>query len=243
MPGALAGRRLVVVGGASGIGRSVALLGMVEGAGVAVLDRDPWQGSGTPALALRVDVTDRAAVDAGFTQAAMALSGLDGLVYCAGIDLLSTLEKTEDDAFTRLLDVNLTGAMRCCRALLPHMAKTGGSIVLLSSAAGLRPIPERSAYCASKAGLVMLAKSLAMELAARDIRVNAICPGAVDTPLFRSTLGGNETLTLEAIRNRYALGRIAEPEELARAAIFLTSAASSYITGTALAVDGGRSFH
>jgi len=104
---------------------------------------------------------------------------------------------------------------------------------------------HRTAYCASKAGLIMFGKALAMEVAADGIRVNSVCPGAVDTPLFRSSYEGSDDPAgdLELIRRRYAMHRIALPQELAEAILFMSSPASSYITGTALAVDGGRTFH
>src|SRR5206468_8313124 len=210
------------------------------GAKVAGLDR---VGSDAP-VSVMADVRDPAAVDRAVAEAASALGGIDGLVYSAGIDLVTNLSATEDEEWARVLDVNLTGAMRVCRAAVRHWAGEGGAIVLVSSGAGLRPMPDRSAYCASKAGLNMLAKVLAIELAPRGIRANAVCPGAVETELFRSTLpptGVEEALA--AVRARYALNRIAEPAEIAACITFLLSDASSFVTGIALAVDGGRTFH
>jgi NAD(P)-dependent dehydrogenase (short-subunit alcohol dehydrogenase family) len=184
-------------------------------------------------------------VNQAVRDAAAELGGIDALVYSAGIDMQASLAETEDDAWAALLDVNLTGAMRACRAALPHFPDKGGSIVLVSSGAGLRPLPLRSAYCASKAGLNMLAKTLAIELAPRGIRVNALCPGAVETDLFRAGLAeapDPEAAYAEA-RDRYALRRVAEPDEIGRAILFLISDAASYVTGIAMAADGGRTFH
>lgn len=245
MTGPLAGRRLLVVGGAAGIGRATATQARAEGAQVAVIDRNDWAGAPPPGPVLRADVCDTPALDAAAAAAAAAIGGLDGVVYCAGIDLMASLAETGDAAWQGVLDVVLTGAMRSCRATLRHFPATGGTMVLVASAAGLSPLPERSAYCAAKAGLVMFAKSLALELAGRAIRVNAVCPGAVETALFRSSWedAPDPGATLDAIRARYALRRIAAPEEIAAAILFLTSAAASYVTGAALAVDGGRSFH
>ena len=244
MTGALAGRRLLVVGGAAGIGRATVLQAAAEGAQVAVIDRNDWAGAAAPGPVLRADVCDTAALDAAVASAAAALGGLDGLVYCAGIDLMASLAETDDAAWQRVLDVDLTGAMRSCRAALRHFPASGGTMVLVASAAGLSPLPARSAYCAAKAGLVMFAKSLALELAGRGIRVNAVCPGAVDTALFRTSWEDvpDPAATLAAIRERYALRRVAAPDEIAAAILFLTTAAASYVTGAALAVDGGRSF-
>jgi NAD(P)-dependent dehydrogenase (short-subunit alcohol dehydrogenase family) len=135
--------------------------------------------------------------------------------------------------------------MRICRAALPHFAPEGGTIVLVASAAGLRPLADRTAYCASKAALIMFAKTLAAELAPQRVRVNALCPGAVETALFRTSFADapDEQAARDGIRERYALRRIADPEEIAQSILFLSSAASSYVTGVALAADGGRSFH
>jgi NAD(P)-dependent dehydrogenase (short-subunit alcohol dehydrogenase family) len=144
-----------------------------------------------------------------------------------------------------VLDVNLTGAMRVCRAATRAFPQSGGTIVLIASGAGLRPLPRRTAYCAAKGALVMFAKALALDLAEQKIRVNALCPGPVDTPMFRATWenADDAQATLATIRERYALKRVAVADEIATAAVFLTSGASSFVTGIALAVDGGRTFH
>lgn len=238
----LAGRRLLVVGGASGIGLATACMAAEAGADVAVIDR---QAAPDGLRGFLADLRRTVEVNAAFAAAVQALGGLDMLVFCAGIDLQAELGDMSDDAWDAVLDINLSGAMRSCRASLAHFAAAGGGIVLVSSGAGLRPIALRSAYCASKAGLNMLAKSLALELAPRGIRVNALCPGAVETPLFRSGFaeGTDMDAALATVRDRYALQRIAEPEEMARAILFLASDAASYITGAALAADGGRTFH
>ena len=246
MTGAMNDRRMLVIGGAAGIGLATVRLFMTERARVAALDRNAWPDEeSAPIFAGRADVRSTGEVEAGIAAAARKLGGLDGLVYCAGIDLLATLAETSDDDWARIIDVNLNGAMRACRAALPHFAPEGGAIVLVASAAGLKPLADRTAYCASKAGLIMFAKALAAELAPRGIRVNALCPGAVETALFRSSFedGPQPDAARQAIKERYALRRIAEPEEMARSILFLASEASSYVTGAALAADGGRSFH
>jgi NAD(P)-dependent dehydrogenase (short-subunit alcohol dehydrogenase family) len=198
-----------------------------------------------PTLTLRADVRATSEVDAALAAAAAGLGGLDGIVYCAGVDLLAKLDDTRDEDWQRVFDVNVNGAMRVCRAALRHFAPEGGTIVLVASAAALRPLADRTAYCASKAALVMFAKALAAELAPRGVRVNALCPGAVETALFRSSFEHepDPQATRAEIQDRYALRRIADPEEMAASILFLSSAASSYVTGAALAADGGRSFH
>ncbi|MCB8882728.1 SDR family oxidoreductase [Acidisoma cellulosilytica] len=242
MIGDLSGRRLVVAGGASGIGLATARLAQAAGAAVAVIDRSAPPAGVEGFLA---DLRIASEVDLAMTAVSRTLSGLDMLVYSAGIDLRAPLAQMTDEDWQTVLDVNLTGAMRFCRLALPHFSADGGSITLVSSGAGLLPLHERSAYSVSKAGLNMLAKCLAMELAPRNIRVNALCPGAVETALFRSSLvaGAGEEAERQLVRDRYALQRIAEPEEIARSVLFLGSDAASYITGVALAADGGRTFH
>lgn len=245
-------RRFIVSGGASGIGLAVARLAVERGARVVLLDHDASrvqasaEALGDAALPLVCDVTDSEAVMAAMNHAVDWLGGLDALVNSAGIDSLKPLEQTGDDEWARTLAVNLTGPMLTCRAAMPHLrAAGGGSIVNIASGAGLRPLPNRTAYCATKAAVIMFAKALSIEAAADGIRVNAVCPGAIDTPLFRSSYERSEDPegALEEIRQRYALGRVAAPEEVAEAVLYLSGPGASYITGTALAVDGGRTFH
>ncbi len=250
--GPAAPRRLIVSGGASGIGLAVARMAVARGARVALLDRDTAALAeavrllGEAALALECDVSDASAVRTAVDRAAQWLGGVDALVNSAGIDALKSLEATSDEEWARVLAVNLTGPMLVCRAALPHLrAAGGGSIVNIASGAGLRPLPNRTAYCATKAAVIMFGKSLAIETAADGIRVNAVCPGAIDTPLFRTSYenADDPERALAEIRERYALGRIAAPEEVAEAVLYLSGPGASYITGTALAVDGGRTFH
>ncbi|MFC3724769.1 SDR family NAD(P)-dependent oxidoreductase [Neoaquamicrobium sediminum] len=242
------GRRMLVTGGAKGIGKAAALRFLAGGAQVACLDMDETALAELEPgfVALNADVTDTASVETAIAEAAARMGGLDGVVNSAGVDLESSLEDMTDAAWERLIAVNLTGPMKVCRAALPFLkAAGGGTIVNVSSGAGLQPLKFRSAYSASKAGLQMFSKSLAMELAEAGIRVNVVCPGAVETPLFRSSIAEGETgeAQLDAVRARYALARIADPDEIAAGIAFLSSAEASYVTGVALAVDGGRTFH
>lgn len=238
--GRLEGRRVLVTGAASGIGRAVAALFLQAGAQVAALDRySPDDLAG--ALRLQADVTDAEAVQTQVDLAARTLGGLDGLVNAAGIANTDLAEEVSLADWKRVLDVNLTGTFVVCRACLPHLrAAGGGTIVNLSSGQGLQPFVRRSAYAASKAGVIAFSKSIAMEWAPA-IRVNTLCPGAVDTPMVRA--GYSEEVLRTQVGPRYALGRIGEPIEIAQAALYLTSSESSFVTGIVLAVDGGRSYH
>jgi NAD(P)-dependent dehydrogenase (short-subunit alcohol dehydrogenase family) len=242
----LAGRRVLITGAASGIGRATAELFAQEGAALALVDRHAAGGEAGGHVTLTADVADESAVRRVVAEAVSALGGLDGVVNSAGVDLLSPLGDTGPADWAHVLAVNLTGPYLVCRAALPALrAAGGGTIVNVASGAALRPLPNRTAYCASKAGLVMFGKSLAIEAAADNVRVNAVCPGIVDTPMFRASVerAADPEAELERIKDRYVIRRVAEPIEIARAVLYLTSAESSFVTGAALAVDGGRTFH
>ncbi|MGO4665170.1 SDR family NAD(P)-dependent oxidoreductase [Bosea sp. 2RAB26] len=253
MSGALAGRRILITGAAKGIGLASAARFIAEGARVVALDRDKAALAELAARfdkaslhAVSADVVDPTAVAAAVAAGADALEGLDGIVNAAGIDLLAEIEAMTLADWNRIIAVNLTGPMLVMQAAFPHLrAAGGGTIVNVSSGAGLSPLKHRTAYCASKAGLQMASKALAIEAAEFGIRVNTICPGAVETELFRSSIDGADDpqAAYDAVRARYALRRIASPDEIAAAILWLTSGESSYVTGTAIAVDGGRTFH
>lgn len=235
----LQGRRIVVTGAGSGIGKATALLFAREGAALVLLDRDPRSvdetARQTGGRAFQADIADEDSVATAIASAGTALGGLDGLVNAAGIMHTGPMAEMAASTWRKVVEVNLLGTYVVSRACLPYFASaTGVTIVNIASAAGLLPnAPGLTAYAASKGGVVNLTRAMAAELAPR-IRVNSVCPGMVDTPMaegFRNNVGN------------YALKRIADPEEIARVILFLTSAESSYVTGAALAADGGRSFH
>lgn len=248
----LSGRRVLVTGAGSGIGLAIAARFAREGARVGLLDRNEAAlrsaieglADATHAVA---DVADEHSVRAAVEAVAATLGGLDGVVNCAGIDLLKPFGDMAATDWNQILAVNLTGPFHVCSAALPHLRRAGvpGTIVNISSGAGLRPLADRTAYCASKAGLVMFTKALAMDLSADDIRANVICPGIIETPLFRTSYENapDPQAELARIVDRYVIKRVGQPDDIASAALFLTSAESSYMTGTAMAVDGGRTFH
>jgi NAD(P)-dependent dehydrogenase (short-subunit alcohol dehydrogenase family) len=235
----LAGRRIVITGAASGIGKATAALFMAEGARVLLLDRDGAGARTTlgdgPGLALQLDITDPEAVDVAVGQGAAALGGLDGLINAAGIMMTGPTADLTPQIWGQVLAVNLTGSFLLARACLPWLSKArGATIVNIASGAGLLPnAPGLVAYAASKGGVIAMTKALAAD-AAPAVRVNCVAPGMVDTPMadgFRANVGN------------YALRRMADPTEVAQAMLFLSSAESAYITGATLAVDGGRTYH
>lgn len=241
----LSGRRILLTGGGSGIGKATAELFAREGARLALLDingdavRDV--AAQLSAEAFVTDVADEAGVKKTIDKVAESLGGLDGVANIAGMGLPSPLQHMTLDDWNKVVAVNMTGPFLICREALRYLqANDRATIVNVSSGAALLPVNlANSSYVASKAGLVAFSKALAHELAPR-IRVNAVCPGAVDTPLippqYRAAASDPQT-------SPYALKRIASAEEIAAAVLFLTSDESSYITGTALAVDGGRTYH
>lgn len=243
------GRRIIITGGAKGIGYATLKIFADQGAKVSCLDNDAVALADLTSIknvfAFCVDITDTVALENAVSDAVAAMGGIDGLVNCAGIDLVSDLATMSDAAWDRVMDVNLTAPMKLCRAALPHLKAAGkATIVNVSSGAGLQPLTNRSAYSASKAGLQMFSKALALELADVGIRVNVVCPGAVETPLFRSSIDNEtEEEALARVRSRYALKRIASAEEIAAGIVWMSSDAASYVTGSTLAIDGGRTFH
>jgi NAD(P)-dependent dehydrogenase (short-subunit alcohol dehydrogenase family) len=248
----LKNRKVIVTGAASGIGYGVAEMFLKEGARVGLIDRNGERLGeaaarlGEGAAAAVADVADEASVRQAVDRLAEALGGIDGVVNCAGIDLLKPFAQTSAAEWNAIMAVNVNGPFHVCQAALPHMQRAGsGTVVNIASGAGLRPLEHRSAYCASKAALVMFGKTLAWDLAGDNIRANTICPGIIETPLFRTSYENHADpeAELERIKDRYLIKRIGKPEEIAYAALYLTSDESSFTTGATLAVDGGRTFH
>ena len=247
----LSKRRILVTGAGSGIGAGVAGLFHREGARLALLDvqEDALKGTADrldDVLALRCDVSDADEVSAAVSQAIQNLGGLDGVVNVAGIDLIRDFASMTPSEWRKVQAVNIDGPMYVCKAALPALIAHGrGTIVNVASGAALRPLANRTAYCASKAALVMFTKALALELAPLGIRANALCPGVIDTPMVRVSYenAADPEMALREILSRPALARLGTIEEIANAALYLTGDESSYTTGSALVVDGGRAFH
>lgn len=252
MSARLENRRILITGGASGIGLATARRFVAEGARVAILDCDAdglakAAGElGAAAATVRADVTTESEVRAAVAAAVGALNGLDGLVNAAGISVWRSFDELTYEEWRRILSINLDGPFLVSHAALGALKAAGkATIVNIASGAGLQPRQNFSAYCASKGGLVLFTKAIAMDLAAHGIRVNALCPGIVMTPLVEKNLALNTDR--DAARERYIsrnlMKRFGTAEEIAAAILYLTSYESSFVTGAALAIDGGATFH
>ena len=233
----LDGRRAVVVGAGSGIGREAAKALAAHGAEVVCADRDVDAAAATGAgTAYALDVLDRDAVRAAATD----LGAVDVLVFTAATNVRKRLLDYADAEFDRVVDLNLRASFDLVRAFGGPMAERGrGSIVGFASIRAFTVEPGQGVYAATKAGLVQLLRTAAAELGPRGVRVNAIAPGVVETPLTRQIR--SDPAWEAAYASKSALGRWAQPSELAGAVVYLASDAASFVTGTAFLVDGGVS--
>jgi NAD(P)-dependent dehydrogenase (short-subunit alcohol dehydrogenase family) len=243
------GSGVVVTGGGSGIGEATALALAEAGRGVAVWDRDGTAARrvarrcmdehGVRSFGMKVDVTKTASLRTAVKRARTEVGPLGGLVHSAGIGGPMPITMIDDDSWDEVLDVNLRAAATLVRALHDCLleANPGSAVVYISSIEASIGSPFLPAYCASKAGLLGLTRAVSAQLGPEGIRVNAVCPGAVDTPLLAPLLempGAQENL-----ESHTPLGRLARPEDIAAVVRFLLSDEAAYVTGTSIVVDGG----
>jgi 3-oxoacyl-[acyl-carrier protein] reductase len=227
----LAGEVAIVTGAAQGLGAAIADALAYEGARVARTDVE-----GTP---VGLDVTDRASVERAVQEVAATLGEPTILVNNAGINRIGPSETLEEERWRQVVDVNLTGTFRCSQVVGARMLAAGrGAIVNVASISARVGMPGRAAYCATKAAIVGLTRALAVEWAGRGVRVNAVAPGYVGTPMTAKAIAEG-LLSGDEVAARTPAGRLAEPAEIAAAVVFLASAQAAYVTGQTLVVDGG----
>jgi NAD(P)-dependent dehydrogenase (short-subunit alcohol dehydrogenase family) len=232
----------IVTGGASGIGLATVQRLAERGARVGALDLQPRETAREHVLPLRCDVTDQASVDAAIERVTAELGALDICVNNAGIGAVGTVTDNDDDEWHRVLDVNVVGIARVCRAALPHLRRSSSAaIVNTCSIAATAGLVQRAVYSASKGAVQSLTLAMAADLVADGIRVCCVNPGTADTPWVQRLLAQTDdpAAALAALQARQPMGRLATAEEVADAICFLASPRSAFITGTALAVDGG----
>jgi NAD(P)-dependent dehydrogenase (short-subunit alcohol dehydrogenase family) len=249
--GRLSGKRALITGAASGIGRATALLFAREGAAVTVVDVDENGGQavvqtildeGGQAIFVRGDVTRAADCQRAVQETVDRLGGLDILFNNAGIIRRATVIDTTEEEWERVMAVNVKSIFLLGKYAVPAMARSGGGAIV-NTASGWGLVGGRNAvsYCASKGAVVNMTRAMALDHGAQNIRVNCVCPGDTDTPMLRSEaqqLGESEEAFLAEAADR-PLQRIGRPADIARAVLYLVSEDSAFVTGTALVVDGG----
>jgi meso-butanediol dehydrogenase/(S,S)-butanediol dehydrogenase/diacetyl reductase len=241
------GKVALVTGAASGIGRASAVRLGREGARVLLADINQEGladtaaaiGSGAQTHNVLLDVTDSVACQRAVDSCIEHFGRLDVLCNIAGIAMCQHMAEITDEQWRRMVAINLDGVFYMCRAAIPHLIASKGNIVNMSSSAGLVGQAYNSAYCATKAGVLMFGKALALEYAKQGVRVNSVCPGAVNTPLtdaFKFPEGAD----MKLLERLFPLIQSSEPEEIAAAVAYLASEESRFITGIALPIDGAQ---
>jgi NAD(P)-dependent dehydrogenase (short-subunit alcohol dehydrogenase family) len=251
MSGRLERRIAFVTGAGSGIGRATAIRLAEDGATVIATSRNLAHAEGTrdeiaaaglpPAEAIELDVADSHQVDRVIGEVAARHGRIDVAVANAGVELprAPSVEETTDDEWDRLFAVNVRGVFAVCRSALP-VIPDGGAIVTVGSINSLIAWPDDAAYTATKGAVLQFTRALALETAPRNIRANCVCPGVIDTPLTRGFLEGSDAAELEREYAETApLGRMGTPREIANCIAFLASDEASFVTGSAMLVDGG----
>lgn len=247
----LAGKKALVTGAGSGIGEAMVTLFATEGAKVAVVDWDlaaaervaaTIRGAGGEAIALRADVSQGGDAEHMIAQTVERLGGLDVLCNNAGIGVAAVCHETSEEDWDRTMAIDLKGVFLGSKYAIPHFLSQGSGVICnTSSVAGQVGVNNRAAYCAAKAGVLGLTKSIAIDYAERGIRCNALLPGTVESPWIGKILAqqADPEAQRRLMQARQPIGRMGRPDEIARAALYLCSDDSSFVTGSGLVIDGG----
>jgi NAD(P)-dependent dehydrogenase (short-subunit alcohol dehydrogenase family) len=247
----LEGKVAIVTGGTSGIGKATCALFAREGARVVVAGRNATRGKavvdeitkdGGEAIFARTDVSKTEQVKKMVEKTLSKYGRIDILFNNAALSPVGTVLTTSESEWRAVIDTNINGTFLCTRYVIPHMQKQGGGVIInTGSINSLMAMRDEAAYDASKGGVLMLTRATALDFAKDKIRVNCICPGAIETPMLRDILAqaSNPKEAEAELVRKHALGRIGSPEEVARVALFLASDDSSFVTATTTAVDGG----
>lgn len=237
----------IITGGSSGIGKATALLFAKEGAQVVIAGIDETKGKeavkeiGDSAIFVKCDVTNSNDVKKMIDKTVKTFGKIDILFNNAGVYQEDKyVHELPEELWDEIIDTNLKGVFLCSKYAIQIMKKKGGAIINNASSLGLVAEAESPAYCASKAAVIHLTKVMALEYARDGIRVNCVCPGPIDTPMFRKSFK-NKKEAENYIKNRTITGRIGKPEEVAKVVMFLAADDASFVTGSAYSVDGGES--
>jgi len=222
----------LITGGSKGIGRAIAQMFIKEGAKVIVFDIEKPDYE---VEFYQVDTGEEEQIEKAFGQ----IKQLDILVNNAGVYFQASVEETSKEQLDKIVDINLKGTYLMSKYAIPLIRKTKGNIINISSGLGVVPEPESPAYCSTKAAIIMLTKCMAQEYASEGLRINAILPGPIDTPLLRNAFSSEKEIEEYAKLN--PMKRIGRPEDVASVAVFLASDEASYVTGGLYSVDGGES--
>jgi NAD(P)-dependent dehydrogenase (short-subunit alcohol dehydrogenase family) len=246
----LSNKVAVITGATDGIGLATTLAYVKEGAKVVLVGRDEAKGKSALAKAkehgeavyFKADVSNSSQVKTVVDETIKRYGRIDVLVNNAAVVHAGTILNTSETTWDYLIDVNLKGVFLCCKLVIPHMQKQGGgAIINIGSINALMAMENEAAYDASKGGVLMLTKAIALDFAKSNIRANCICPGAIETAMLNISLNAapNPSKAREWTIQRHPVGRLGRPEEVAEVAVFLASDSSSFMTGAAIPVDGG----
>ncbi|SBS32203.1 General stress protein 39 [Marinomonas aquimarina] len=245
-------KAVVITGAAGGVGQTLVQLFAKEGAHIVLADRDEAgcvsvanraEALGAKTIVVAGDLSEKEYCEAVIDRCVQQFGGVDILLNNAGIIPRGTIEETTDEMWFSAMNVNLNAVFFLCRAAIPHMKKSGGAIVNTSSVWGTYPGPKHVAYCTSKGAVAALTKNLGRDCAPLGIRVNAVCPHEINTPMIRSGFerrGLDPNKAIEELNKTVPLGRIAEPEDIADVIAFLASDQARYIAGECVEVTGAK---